>query len=131
MSGAVIQELTDILRSRRNASPEASYTASLFAGGVNGILQKVGEEATEVLLAAKDAAASGGNAGVAPGRDAALIHEMADLWFHCLVLLVQQNQDPQWVLDELERRLGVSGHEEKAQRAGNPPIMQADSQPGE
>ena len=128
MSEAVIQELTDILRRRRSASPEASYAASLFAGGVNRILQKVGEEAVEVLLAAKDAAASGGNEGAPPGRDAALVQEVADLWFHCLVLLVHQNQDPQWVLDELRRRLGVSGHAEKAQRAGNPPIMPADSQ---
>lgn len=131
MSEAVIQELTDILRSRRSASPEASYTASLFAGGVNRILRKVGEEAVEVLVAAKDAAASGGNGGAAQGRDAALVHEMADLWFHCLVLLVHQNQDPQWVLDELKRRLGVSGHAEKAQRTGNAPIMPADSKPGE
>ena len=128
MSEAVIQELTDILRRRRNASPDASYTASLFAGGVNRILQKVGEEAVEVLLAAKDAAASSGNEGAPLGRDAALIQEVADLWFHCLVLLVHQNQDPQWVLDELRRRLGVSGHAEKAQRTGNPPIMPADSQ---
>lgn len=131
MSAAVIQELTNILRSRRNASPEASYAASLFAGGLNGILQKVGEEAAEVLLAAKDAAACGGNEGAQRERNAALVHEVADLWFHCMVLLVHQNQDPQWVLEELQRRLGVSGHAEKAQRTGNPPIMPADSQSGE
>lgn len=115
MQEAVIKELTDILRSRRSASPEASYVASLYAGGIDGILRKLGEEATELILAAKDAAASDGPSG----RDAALIHETADLWFHCLVLLVHQNQDPQWVLDELRRRLGVSGHQEKAQRASS------------
>lgn len=116
MQEAVIKELTDILRSRRSASPEASYVASLYSGGIDGILRKLGEEATELILAAKDAAASDGGAS---GRDAALIHETADLWFHCLVLLVHQNQDPQWVLDELRRRLGVSGHQEKAQRASS------------
>ncbi len=123
MSEPIIDALAEVLRSRRNASPEESYTASLFAGGVNGIAQKIGEEATEVVLAAKDAAPS--------GRDAALVHEVADLWFHCMVLLVYCDQDPRWVLRELERRLGVSGHEEKAHRSGKPPIMRGDEQPEE
>ena len=118
MQEAVIKELTDILRRRRSASPEASYVASLFAGGIDGILRKLGEEATELTLAAKNAAA-GADQGAASGRDVALVHETADLWFHCMVLLVHQNQDPQWVLDELRRRLGVSGHAEKARRTSS------------
>lgn len=117
MSADIIKALTEILQSRRQASPQESYSASLFAGGVNGILQKVGEEAAEVILAAKDAQ-GGGDAGKG-GREAELVHEVADLWFHCLVLLVHLNQDPQWVLDELARRLGTSGHVEKALRGGN------------
>ena len=112
MSEPIIDALAEVLRRRRGASPEQSYAASLFAGGVNRISQKIGEEATEVLLAAKDADPS--------GRDAALVHEVADLWFHCMVLLVHCNQEPRWVLDELERRLGQSGHEEKAQRDRRP-----------
>ena len=119
MSEQIINDLAEALRHRRNASPDASYAASLFAGGLNKILQKLGEEATELLLAAKDA---GGR-----GRDAALIHETADLWFHCMVLLIHRNQDPQWVLDELRRRFGTSGHEEKARRRPR----RADNSPAE
>ena len=112
----IITTLAAILESRKLASPEDSYTASLFAQGVDGILQKVGEEATEVILAAKDAqAAADAEGGQPPAR---LVHEVADLWFHCLVLLVHLNQEPQQVLDELSRRLGTSGHAEKAQRGG-------------
>ena len=89
---------------------------------------KVGEEAAEVLLGRQGRRRFRRERWRPAGRDAALVQEVADLWFHCLVLLVHQNQDPQWVLDELRRRLGVSGHAEKAQRTGNPPIMPADSQ---
>ncbi len=117
MSADIIKALTEILESRRQASPETSYTASLFAAGVNGILQKLGEEAVEVILAAKDV--QGGRDAGEDRREAELVHEVADLWFHCLVLLVHLNQDPQWVLDELARRFGTSGHVEKAQRGGD------------
>ena len=94
---------------RRDAAPDSSYVASLYAGGLNRILEKIGEEATETVLAAKDATDA--------GRDDALIHEVADLWFHTLVMLVHLNQQPRWVLDELSRRFGVSGIEEKNSRA--------------
>ena len=94
---------------RRDAAPDSSYVASLYAGGLNRILEKIGEEATETVLAAKDATDG--------GRDDALIHEVADLWFHTLVMLVHLNQQPRWVLDELSRRFGVSGIEEKNSRA--------------
>ena len=104
----VIADLCRILETRRDADPQSSYVASLYAKGLNAILEKVGEEATETVIAAKDAA---------PGtRDDALIGEVADLWFHCLVLLVHLKQDPEWVLDELAARLGTSGLVEKANR---------------
>ncbi len=105
----LLAELTQILESRRDADPKSSYVASLYAKGLNAIHEKVGEEATETVLAAKDAAATA-------GRSNALIHEVADLWFHCLVLLVHLEQDPAWVLEELAERLGTSGLVEKANR---------------
>jgi phosphoribosyl-ATP pyrophosphohydrolase len=82
--------------------------ASLYADGLNRILEKVGEEATEVVLAAKDAKPS--------HRSDELVHEVADLWFHTLVMLVHLNQDPRWVLETLRERFGTSGHEEKSSR---------------
>jgi phosphoribosyl-ATP pyrophosphohydrolase len=104
----LIQALTAVLQSRRGADPDTSYVASLYARGLNTILEKVGEEATEVIIAAKDSP---------PGsRDPALVGEVADLWFHCLVLLVHLEQDPTWVLDTLAQRFGTSGHDEKARR---------------
>ncbi|MEM7000621.1 MAG: phosphoribosyl-ATP diphosphatase [Pseudomonadota bacterium] len=106
---AVLSALYDVLQARKDAEPDASYVASLYAKGLNKILEKVGEESVEVLLAAKDA-------GTSPEADAALLNEMADLWFHCMVLLAQQNQHPDQVLDILAQRFGVSGHEEKANR---------------
>ena len=109
----IIEDLIEVLESRRSADPESSYVASLYANGLNRILEKVGEEAIEVVLAAKDAASS--------RRDDALIHEVADLWFHTLVMLVHLNQDPRWVLEALRARFGTSGHEEKSRRnAGSP-----------
>jgi len=110
-SGAdIIAALADVLKARRGADPESSYVASLYARGLNRILEKIGEEATEVVIAGKDAE---------PGRrDEALIGEVADLWFHSLVLLVHLNQEPDWVLEVLAERFGISGHEEKASRSG-------------
>lgn len=104
----IIKELTEVLESRKSAVADSSYVASLYAQGLNKILEKVGEEATEVILAAKDSAAS--------GASPELIHEVADLWFHTLVMLVHLNQDPQQVLATLETRFGVSGHAEKSAR---------------
>jgi len=105
----IIEQLTEVLEARRGADPEASYVASLYARGLNKILEKVGEEATEVILAAKDAHPP-------DGRNEALVNEVADLWFHTLVMLIQLEQKPQWVLDVLATRFGVSGHEEKRSR---------------
>jgi len=113
MDNDIINELSEVLKSRRGADPESSYVASLYNKGLNRILEKVGEEASEVLIAAKDCAP-------AEGRDSALVHEVADLWFHTLVMLIHLDQDPQWVLDTLAERFGTSGHEEKRSRAKDP-----------
>lgn len=105
----VLKELTEVLEARRGSDPSDSYVASLYASGLNKILEKVGEEATEMVLAAKDSPGS--------GADEALIGEVADLWFHSLVMLVHLNQRPQDVIDMLAARFGVSGHTEKANRS--------------
>jgi phosphoribosyl-ATP pyrophosphohydrolase len=96
--------LAAVLESRKEAAPDSSYVAGLYHKGLDAILKKVGEEATETVIAAK-----GGDAGQ-------LVYETADLWFHTLVLLAHQGLGPDRVLDELERRFGLSGLEEKAQR---------------
>ena len=101
-------ELAKVLEARKNESPDTSYVASLYHKGINKILEKVGEEATETILAAKDAAAS--------GDTRQLISETADLWFHSLVMLAALNESPQAVLDELQSRFNRSGLEEKASR---------------
>jgi len=101
----VLKELAQVLEARKGADPGSSYVAGLYARGLDAILKKIGEEATETVIAAK-----------AGDRDQ-LIHETADLWFHTLVLLVQQGMGPQQVLEELQRRFGVSGIEEKAGRS--------------
>jgi phosphoribosyl-ATP pyrophosphohydrolase len=104
----VLDALNDTLTARRGADADSSYVASLYAAGLNRILEKVGEEATEVIIAAKDAAADGSREEV--------VKEVADLWFHSLVMLKELGLDHTDVLGELERRFGVSGHEEKASR---------------
>jgi phosphoribosyl-ATP pyrophosphohydrolase len=104
----IIDALTKILEERRTADPASSYVASLYASGLDRILKKVAEEAGEALIAAKNVEGS--------ARNDALIGEVADLWFHTLVMLVHLHQQPAWVLDELASRLGVSGHVEKAGR---------------
>ncbi len=100
----VLAQLAKVLESRKQADPAASYVAGLYAKGLDAILKKIGEEATETVIAAKE--------GVAEK----IIHETADLWFHTLVLLAHQGLRPEQVLDELARRFGVSGVEEKASR---------------
>ena len=107
----VLDALAEVLKQRRHANPEDSYVASLHHKGLNTILEKVGEEATETLLAAKDA-----EHGSEQDREA-LIAETADLWFHSLVMLSHLDLDHQRVLDELARRFGISGHDEKASRS--------------
>lgn len=104
-----LEKLTEVVKARQGADPDESYVASLYAKGLNKILEKVGEEATEVILAAKDADGA--------ERDDALIGEVADLWFHTIVMMVHLNQRPEWVLDTLAERFGVSGHTEKANRS--------------
>ncbi len=106
----VLDTLADVLKQRRHAAPEDSYVASLHHKGLNKILEKVGEEATETLLAAKDAEHGG------ESERQALISETADLWFHSLVMLSHLDMNHQGVLDELARRFGISGHDEKAAR---------------
>ncbi len=101
----VLTELAGVLEARKQADPERSYVASLYAGGIDKILKKVGEEATEVVMAGKD------------GDPQAIVAETADLWFHTLVLLCHQGLSPQAVLDELASRFGLSGLEEKANRS--------------
>ena len=104
----VLSELAAVIDQRKTADPETSYVASLHHKGLNKILEKVGEEATEVILAAKDAEQS---------KDCHnLVYETADLWFHCLIMLSELDQSPQAVLDELARRFGLSGIDEKASR---------------
>ncbi|AZP12697.1 phosphoribosyl-ATP diphosphatase [Undibacterium parvum] len=107
----ILQRLADLMESRKPANggnPETSYVAKLFAKGDDAILKKIGEEATETVMAAKDARVSG---------DASkLLYECADLWFHTLVMLAQYNLTPQQVLNELARREGLSGLDEKAAR---------------
>jgi len=102
----VLNRLAEVLEARKQADPDSSYVAKLYHKGLDAILKKVGEEATETVMAAKD--------GV-PER---IVYEVADLWFHTLVLLAQQGLKPEQVLAELDRRFGLSGLAEKARRQG-------------
>jgi phosphoribosyl-ATP pyrophosphohydrolase len=104
MADDTLQQLGRLLAERRAADPSSSYVAGLYAAGDDAILKKIGEESAEVLLAGKASDAR------------ALVREVADLWFHSLVLLARRDIAPQAVLDELRRRLGVSGLDEKAAR---------------
>ena len=100
----VLARLFATIEARKGAEPSTSYVASLLAKGGDAILKKIGEEATETVMASKD------------GVPARVTSEMADLWFHCLVLLAHHGLSPSDVLAELERREGRSGHDEKASR---------------
>ncbi|MBM4205963.1 MAG: phosphoribosyl-ATP diphosphatase [Gammaproteobacteria bacterium] len=102
----VITELSRVLEERKNADPEQSYVASLYAKGLNKILEKVGEEATEVIIAAKDHREG--------QRD--LVGEVADLWFHSMVMLTHLGIEPQEVVQVLGARFGIGGHAEKTSR---------------
>ena len=108
MSQSVLSQLTEVLQARKQANVDDSYVASLHAKGLNKILEKVGEEAVETILAARDAEQSGNNEKV--------IYETADLWFHSLVMLSHLDENAESVLAELARRFELSGLEEKAQR---------------
>lgn len=100
----ILQQLSEVLEQRKGADPASSYVAGLYAKGLDAILKKIGEEATETVIAAKS------------GDAQQIIYETADLWFHTLVLLAQQGLGPQAVLEELQRRFGLSGIEEKSRR---------------
>ena len=104
----ILSQLDTILATRKNADPDSSYVASLHLKGLNKILEKVGEECTETIIAAKDAAQSGDNTD--------LIAETADLWFHSLVMLSHLGENADSVLVELARRFEISGLDEKASR---------------
>jgi phosphoribosyl-ATP pyrophosphohydrolase len=101
---AILYRLTEVIEGRKNADPESSYVAKLLYEGQDKILKKIAEESAEVLLASKEQDKSH------------VILEVADLWFHCLVLLAHHNVGPDDVLNELRRREGVSGLDEKAAR---------------
>jgi len=103
-----LERIAAVIEARRGGDPEKSYVARLLAGGEDAILKKIGEEATETVLAAKS------------GDRLHLVRETADLWFHCLVMLARHGLGPQDVLAELQRREGISGIDEKAGRASGP-----------
>ncbi len=100
----VLADLADVIETRRGSDPAASYVARLLAKAPDAVLKKIGEEATETVMAAKDGAAE------------RIVAETADLWFHCLVMLAHYGLRPEQVLAELQRRAGTSGIEEKAAR---------------
>ena len=104
MNSDILQRLTETLEARKQASPESSYVAKLFSKGEDAILKKIGEEATELILASKQ------------GDKTHLVYETADLWFHCMVLLAQHGLSVEDVLSELARREGLSGIAEKQSR---------------
>ena len=100
----ILNRLAETLEARKNADPQSSYVAKLYAKGLDSILKKIGEESAEAIIAAKS------------GDKGQVVYEVADLWFHTLVLLAQQGLHPDDVLKELARREGVSGIAEKAAR---------------
>ena len=99
-----LERLAEVLESRKGGDPDKSYVARLYARGPDAILKKIGEEATETVMAAKD------------GVREKIVAETADLWFHCLVMLAHYDLKPSDVLRELDRREGLSGLAEKAAR---------------
>ena len=103
----VLDRLADLLEQRKSADPNSSYVAKLYAKGMDSILKKIGEEATETVIAAKG------------GNEQEIIYETADLWFHTLIMLAKAGLKPQDVLNELARREGLSGLIEKENRAEN------------
>ena len=100
----ILDRLGATLIARKSAAADSSYVASLYAKGLDSILKKIAEEAAETIMAAKD------------GDTDRIVYEVADLWFHSMILLADRGLSPQDVLNELARREGVSGHSEKASR---------------
>tara|TARA_B100000676_G_C17672663_1_gene627218 strand:- start:43 stop:366 length:324 start_codon:yes stop_codon:yes gene_type:complete len=101
----VLEKLSRVLEERKNSDPEKSYVAKLYKDGLDSILKKINEEAAETIMAAKD------------GDSKKIVYETADLWFHSMILLAQQGLKWEDVAEELARRYGVSGLEEKASRS--------------
>ena len=106
-----LSRLAEVLEARKGAAPDSSYVASLYHKGLNKILEKVGEESVETILAAKEY-----QAAAYEDNKNDLIYEVADLWFHTIVMLGYFDLDPQLVLNELARRQGLPGLVEKANR---------------
>ncbi|MFM7482329.1 MAG: phosphoribosyl-ATP diphosphatase [Candidatus Methylopumilus sp.] len=102
---AILKKLTETLEARKKDDPSKSYTASLYRDGLEAILKKINEETFETIIAARQ------------GDNKELIHEVADLWFHTLVLMAHKNLSVEDILNELSRREGISGIEEKESRA--------------
>ena len=100
----ILQQLSEVLEQRKEAAPDSSYVAGLYAKGLDAILKKIGEEATETVMAAKD------------GDTKKIVYETADLWFHTMILLASKGLGPEDVLEELARRFGISGIDEKESR---------------
>ena len=103
----ILERLADVVESRKGGDPDASYVSRLLARGEDAILKKIGEEATETVMAGKD------------GDKLGIVRETADLWFHCLIMLAHYGLRPADVLMELRRREGISGIDEKAARSDN------------
>jgi phosphoribosyl-ATP pyrophosphohydrolase len=101
----ILERLADVIESRKTGDPDKSYVSRLFSRGPDAILKKIGEEATEAVMAGKDA------------DRLRIVGETADLWFHCMIMLAQYGLRPSDVLAELARREGISGIDEKAARA--------------
>ncbi len=104
MNTDILTELAQVLEQRKGADPDDSYVARLYAKGLDAILKKIGEEAMETVIAAKS------------GDPGQIIYETADLWFHSMVMLAHLGLEPGQVLDELQKRFGLSGLTEKAAR---------------
>ncbi len=100
----ILSQLTEVLEQRKAADPDSSYVSGLYHKGLDAILKKIGEEATETVMAAKD------------GVKEKIVYEVADLWFHTMVLLAREGLSAQDVLAELDRRFGLSGLDEKSRR---------------
>lgn len=107
----ILDRLAETVESRKAGDASSSYVSGLFAKGEDAILKKIGEEATELVMAGKD------------GERLRIVSETADLWFHCIVMLAHYGLSPSDVLLELRRREGISGLDEKAARSGSPPKL--------
>jgi phosphoribosyl-ATP pyrophosphohydrolase len=103
----ILTQLTEVLEQRKSADPDSSYVSSLYHKGLDAILKKIGEEATETVMAAKD------------GEKDKIVYEVADLWFHTMVLLAKEGLSAEDVLQELDGRFGLSGLDEKRQRSSD------------